>query len=440
MPPLESVSRDSLTVIDNRTGERYEIAIENGAIRARDLIAPFAAVNGRRLAIYDPGFANTATCVSAITSIEPDRGVLLHRGYGIEELCEHSTYLELAYLLIEGELPSAAQFERWRHEIAVRTFVHENVKSFLEGFRYDAHPMAILAASVGALSSFYADAGDVEDEAARELQVLRLLAKLPTLVAYSFRHGTGRPYVLPSGELTTGELSYAGNLLSMMFRMSEMRYAPDPRHERALDVLLMAHADHEQSAAATAVRAVGSTHVDPYSAVSAGIQALSGPMRGAADEAVLRMLRRIGSVENVGAFLEHVKHSSERVQGFGHAVYNTTDPRAAILRRQLDVLYADRPPDPMIAIADELTRQMAQDEYFTSRNISPNVDLYSGLIYQGIGIHPQMFGVMFALARSAGWIAQWREMVQDPEQKAVRPRQIYVGAPARPYVRLPERA
>ncbi len=431
--------RDTLTVTDNRTGQSFEVAIENGAIRAKDLTAPVAGTNGRDLMIYDPGFTHTATCVSAITSIDADAGLLLHRGYRIEALCEHSTFLELAYLLIEGELPSAAQFERWRHEIAVRTFVHENLKSFLEGFRYDAHPMAMLAASVGALSSFYADAGDVEDEAARQLQVLRLLAKLPTLAAYSFRHGTGRPYVLPSDELTSGELSYAGNLLSMMFRMSELHYAPDPHQERALDVLLMAHADHEQSAAATAVRAVGSTHVDPYSAVAAGIHALSGPMRGAADEAVLKMLRRIGTVENVSAFLESIKQSSERVMGFGHAVYNTTDPRATILRAQLDVLYARRPPSPLIAIADELARQATQDEYFTSRRLYPNVDLYSGLTYEAIGIPAQMFGVMFALARSAGWIAQWREMVQDVEQKAVRPRQIYVGAGAREYVPLAQR-
>ncbi len=426
-------------MIDNRSGQSFEVAIENGAIRARDLTAPFAGKNGRGLMIYDPGFTNTATCLSAITSIDAEAGVLLHRGYQLEALCEQSTFLELAYLLIEGDLPTTAQFERWRHEIAVRTFVHENVKSFLEGFRYDAHPMAIIAASVGALASFYADAGDVEDEAARELQVLRLLAKLPTLAAYSFRHGTGRPYVLPSGELTSGELSYAGNLLSMMFRMSELRYAPDPRKERALDVLLMAHADHEQSAAATAVRAVGSTHVDPYSAVAAGIHALSGPMRGAADEAVLIMLRRIGTVHNVSSFLERIKQSSERVMGFGHAVYNTTDPRATILRRQLDVLYEDRPPSPLIAIADELARQAAHDEYFTSRRLYPNVDLYSGLTYEAIGIPDQMFGVMFALARSAGWIAQWREMVQDAEQKAVRPRQIYIGSDAREYVPLPQR-
>ncbi len=433
------MSRDTLTVIDNRTGQSFEVAIENGAVRAGELLAPFARANGRGLMIYDPGFTNTANCQSAITSIDGDRGVLLHRGYSLEALCERSTFLELAYLLIEGELPTAAQFEHWRHEIAVRTFVHENLKSFLEGFQYDAHPMAMLAASVGALASFYTDAGDVEDEAARELQVLRLLAKLPTLAAYSFRHGTGRPYVLPSGELTSGELSYAGNLLAMMFRMCELRYTPEPRKERALDIMLMAHADHEQSAAAAAVRAVGSTHVDPYSAVAAGIHALSGPMRGAADEAVLKMLRRIDSVKNVTGFLGYIKQSSERVQGFGHAVYNTTDPRAKILRAQLDVLYEDREPSPLLAIADELARQAAQDEYFVSRRLYPNVDLYSGLTYAAIGIPEQMFGVMFALARSAGWIAQWREMVQDAEQKAVRPRQVYVGAGPRPYVPLTER-
>jgi citrate synthase len=431
---MNVVSTDTLTVTDNRTGRTFEIPIENGAIRTAELTA---ALNGGAqwgIVLYDPGFPHTASCKSAITSIDVERGVLEHRGYRIEELCERSTYLELAYLLIEGELPTAAQYEHWMHELSVRKFVDENVKSFIEGFRYDAHPMAVLAASVGALSSFYADAGNVHDEEARELQVLRLVAKLPTLCAYALRHGEGRPYVLPSDEL-----SYTANLLSMMFRMSELRYMSDPRRERALDVLLMVHADHEQSAATTAVRAVGSTSADPYAAVAAGVAALSSPMRGWADRDVLRMLRRIERPENVATFLERVRSGEERLSGFGHGVYRSRDPRAEILRRQLDTFYEDRPRDPLLAVADELALQVGQDEEFRSRRLFPNVDLFTGLTYQAIGIPEAMFGVMFALARTAGWIAQWREMVLDPEQGAVRPRQVYVGPNSRTYLPLAQR-
>jgi citrate synthase len=428
------MSRNTLTVTDNRTGQSFEVAIEHGAIRAADLTRPLSNANGHGMVIYDPGFANTAACVSAITNIDVDQGVLEHRGYRIEALCEHSTYIEVAYLLIHGELPTASQLERWRHEISLRKFVHESVKSFLSGFHYDAHPMAMLAASVGALASFYPDAGNVHDEAAREFQILRLLAKMPTLAAYAFRHGTGRPYVPPSDEL-----SYPGNLLSMLFRMSELSYEPDPVIERALEVLLILHADHEQSAATTAVRAVGSTHVDPYSAVAAGVAALSGPMRGSADREVLAMLRRIGSVEGVRAYLERVKDGSERLMGFGHWVYKAHDPRARILRAQLDALAETRSTSPLLAIADELAAATLEDDYFSSRRIYPNVDLYSGLTYEAIGIPEAMFGVMFALARSAGWIAQWLEMVLDPEQSTVRPRQLYVGVGEREYVPLAQR-
>jgi citrate synthase len=430
----DSMSRETLTVTDNRSGRSFEVSIEGGAVRSAELTASLSGVDGRPLALYDPGFPHTASCRSAITNIDVDLGVLEHRGYRIEALCEHSTYLELAYLLINGELPGAAEYERWRAEISTRKFVHENVKGFIQGFRYDAHPMAMLAASVGALSSFYADAGDVHDEAARDLQVLRLLAKMPTLVAYAYRHGEGRPFVLPSDEL-----GYAANLLSMMFRMSELRYAPDPRRERALDVLLMVHADHEQSAATTAVRAVGSTSADPYAAVAAGVAALSSPMRGSADRDVLRMLARIGSPENVAPFLERVRGGEERLSGFGHQVYRTHDPRAAILRHQLDALYEDQRDDPLVAVADELAAEIAADEELRSRRLFPNVDLYTGLTYRAIGIPESMFGVMFALARSAGWIAQWREMVLDPEQGAVRPRQVYVGPGGRDYVPLAKR-
>ena len=432
---IMAAMRDTLTVTDNRTGRTFELEIENGAVRAADLVAPFVSEGDGALAVYDPGFTHTAACRSAITHIDGEGGVLQHRGYRIEDLCEHSTFLEVAYLLIYGELPSAEQGDRWLHEVGTRNFVHENVKSFLEGFRYDANPMAMLGASVGALSSFYEDAGEVYDEEARELQILRLLAKMPTLAAFSHRHAMGQPYVYPEDDL-----SYAGNLLSMMFRMSELKYQPDPRTERLLDVILMLHADHEQNASTTAVRAVGSTHVNPYAAVAAGVAALSGPMRGAADEAVLKMLRQIGRPENVPEFLAGVKAGRELLMGFGHWVYKTYDPRARILRSQLKTLYEARGKSPLLAIADELADRASDDEFFVSRRLYPNVDLYSGLAYQAIGVPPPMFPVMFALARSAGWVAQWLEMVKDPEQTTVRPRQLYAGQFDREYVPVDRRA
>ena len=431
------MSRHTLTVTDNRTGRSFEVPIERGSIRAADLTDPFDTQRGPGVVIYDPGFTHTASCVSSITNIDLEAGTLEHRGYLIEDLVRDSTYVEVAYLLIYGELPTAAQLEHWLAELATRKFVHENVKRFIQGFRYDAHPMAMVGAAVGALGSFYPDGDDVRDEAARDLQILRLVAKMPTLVAYAYRHGSGRPFVYPSDEL-----SYTGNLLSMLFRMSELEYVPSPRTERALDVLLMVHADHEQNASTTAVRAVGSTHVNPYAAIAAGVAALSGPGRGSADLAVLRMLRQIGSVENVPAYLEQVKAGNHVLMGFGHWVYKSLDPRARILREQLDQLYADRPPNPLLAVADALHARSREDEYFVSRRIFPNVDLYSGMLYEAIGIPPAMFGVMFALARSAGWIAQWREMVEDPEQGSVRPRQVWVGwaeAGPREFVPLAQR-
>jgi citrate synthase len=424
-----SAIRSTVTVIDNRTGQSFELPIEDGAVRSADLGRPPGG-----LAVYDPGLSGTAVCRSAITYIDGEAGILQHRGYRIEVLCEHSTFIELAYLLIKGDLPTVAQLDQWAHEIATRKFVHENVKGFLEGFRYDAHPIAMLAASVGALSSFYPDAGEVHDEQARERQVVRLLAKMPTLAAFSYRHLQGQPYVYPEDRL-----SYAGNLLSMMFRMSELCYVPDPLIERTLDALLMLHADHEQNASTTAVRAVGSTHVNPYAAVAAGVAALSGPMRGAADEAVLRMLRRIATTDAVPEFLASVKSDDERLMGFGHWVYKTYDPRARVLRERLEELYQARGRSPLVAIADELARRVLDDEYFTSRGLYPNLDLYSGLTYEAIGVPPPMFPVMFALARSAGWIAQWLEMVTDPEQRTVRPRQLYTGALDRDYVPVAHR-
>ena len=424
-----SASRSTLTVEDNRTGERFELPIENDAIRSSQLRHETGG-----LAFYDPGLSSTAVCRSAITYIDGEAGILQHRGYRIEALCEHSTFLELAYLLIKGELPTVAQYASWLHEIGTRNFVHENVKGFIAGFRYDARPIAMVAASVGALSSFYTDADQVYDEDARERQVVRLLAKMPTLAAFSYRHLLGQPYVHPEDHL-----SYTGNLLSMMFRMSELRYIPDPVVERALDVLLMLHADHEQNASTTAVRAVGSTHVNPYAAVAAGVAALSGPMRGGAAQDVLSMLRGIGSPSQVPEFLARVKSEHERLLGFGHWVYKTYDPRARVLRRQLEQLYEDRRPNPLFGIADALEQRVLEDEYFTSRRLYPNLDLYSGLTYEALGIGPPMFPVMFALARSAGWIAQWVEMVTDPEQTTFRPRQLYTGTPSREYVAADER-
>jgi citrate synthase len=428
------MGRDTLTVTDNRTGQKFEVAIENGAVRATDLTEPSLTSAGPGLVIYDPGLAHTAICSSSITNIELEPGLLEHRGFRIEDLVEKSTYLEVTYLLLNGELPTADQFSHFQGALSRRKFVHENVKSFIQGFRYDAQPMAMLAAAVGALGSFYPDAGEIDDVDARTSQIMRLVAKMPTLGAYAFRHGNGQPFVHPSDDL-----SHTGNLLSMMFRMSELQYLPSPKLERALDVLLMVHADHEQSAATTAVRAVGSAHVDPYAAVAAGVYALSGPMRGNADRDTLRMLHELGTVEAIPAFLQRVKAGEERLFGFGHWVYRAVDPRAKILRGQLDTLYEDRSVSPLLAVADELARQAGDDEYFVSRGIHPNVDLYSGLTYQAIGISEPMFGVMFAIARSAGWIAQWLEMLTDAEQTTVRPRQLYVGPSRRAYVPAAER-
>ncbi|MGH2843652.1 MAG: citrate/2-methylcitrate synthase, partial [Solirubrobacteraceae bacterium] len=357
-------SRATLTVRDNRDGREFEVPIEHGAVRAADLTAPFATDAGPGLVIYDPGLSHTALCASAITNIGLRSGLLEHRGYRIQDLVEHSTYQEVAYLLLYGELPTEEQFAWFRGALATRKLVHENVKRFIAGFRYDAQPMAILAASVGALGSFYPDAGEITDIDARTAQILRLLAKMPTLAAHAFRYGNGQPYVPPSDAL-----SHAGNLLSMMFRMSELEYVPDPTLERALDVLLMVHADHEQSAATTAVRAVGSAHVDPYAAVAAGVYALSGPMRGNADRDTLRMLAQIGEVTAVAGYLERVRAGEVRLMGFGHWVYQCPDPRAVILRAQLDLLEERMPASPLLAVADELARQAGQHEYFVSRGI-----------------------------------------------------------------------
>ncbi len=419
---------DSLTVTDNRTGRSYEIPIEDGAIRATAFAQMKASDDDTGLLTYDPAYLNTASCRSEITYIDGDRGVLEYRGYPIEELAAHSTYLEVAYLLIHGELPTAGELERWTHEVTTHTFVHENVKKFVEGFRYDAHPMGMLLASVGALSTFYPDAAQIDDPEIRCSHVVRLIAKMPTLAAFAYRHAMGMPYVYPDNNLR-----YPGNFLGMLYKMSERKYEPDPRLERALDILFILHADHEQNCSTSAVRGVGSSQVDPYSAVAAGVAALYGPLHGGANEAVLRMLRRVGSRARIPEFIEGVKAGNERLMGFGHRVYKSYDPRATIIKRACEDVFEVTGTNPLLDIAVELERIALEDEYFVSRRLYPNVDFYSGLIYEALGLPVAMFPVMFAIPRTSGWIAQWLELVQDPEQKISRPRQIYTGARGRSY-------
>jgi citrate synthase len=425
---------DTLTVTDNRTGKTFEVPITDGTVRAMDFRQMKVSDDDFGLMTYDPAFTNTASCRSAITYIDGEAGILEHRGYSIEQLCEHSSYLEVAYLLINGALPTQQQLGQWIDEITIHTFVHENIKSFMQGFRYDAHPMVMLLAATGALSTFYPDAVQVKDPELRHIQIIRMLAKMPTLAAFCYRHNMGQPYVYPDNEL-----SYPGNFLSMMYKMTELKYEPDPRLERALDVLFILHADHEQNASTSSVRAVGSTQVDPYSAVAAGVAALYGPLHGGANEQALRMLNRIGSVENIPAFLEGVKKGDERLMGFGHRVYKNYDPRARVIKKHLDEVFEVMGKSPLLDIAVELEKRALDDEYFTSRKLYPNVDFYSGLLYEALHLPTQMFPVMFAIGRTSGWIAQWLEMIQDSEQKIARPRQIYTGERERTYVPVGQR-
>jgi citrate synthase len=425
---------DTLSITDNRTGRTYEVAVTDGTIRAIDLREIKVDEDDFGLMTYDPAYMNTASCRSAITYIDGDRGILEYRGYPIEQLAEHSTYLEVAYLLIYGELPTREQLDAWVHEITVHTFVHENVKGFMQGFRHDAHPMGMLLGSVGALSTFYPDANDISDPDNRMMQTIRLIAKMPTLAAFAYRHSNGQPYVYPDNDL-----KYSGNFLGMMYKMTELKYQPDPRLERALDILFILHADHEQNCSTSAVRSVGSSQVDPYSAIAAGIAALYGPLHGGANEAVLRMLKRIGSTENIPGFIEGVKNGNERLMGFGHRVYKNYDPRAKIIKQATEDVFAVRGKNPLLQIAVELEKIALEDEYFVSRKLYPNVDFYSGLIYEALGLPVAMFPVMFAIGRTSGWIAQWLEMVQDKEQKIARPRQIYTGERTRDYVPLDRR-
>src|SRR5215207_6828394 len=417
-----ATASETLSVTDNRTGKTYEIPIEDGTIRAPALREIRVDDEDFGLMTYDPAFMNTASCRSAITFLDGDKGVLEYRGYPIEQLAEQSTYLEVAYLLIHGELPTQAQLDEWTHEVTIHTFVHENVKAFMQGFRYDAHPMGMLVASVGALSTFYPDASKIKDEDVRYEQIVRLVAKMPTLAAFSFRHNMGQPYVYPDNDLR-----YPGNFLSMMYKMTELKYEPDPRLERALDILFILHADHEQNCSTSAVRSVGSSGVDPYSAVAAGVAALYGPLHGGANEAVLRMLRRIETTDNIPDFLEGVKNREEKLMGFGHRVYKNYDPRARIIKKNVDEVLEATGDNPLIEIAVELEKRALDDDYFTSRKLYPNVDFYSGLIYEALQIPTNMFTVIFAIPRTSGWVSQWMEQNEDPELKIARPRQIYTG-------------
>jgi citrate synthase len=429
-----ATAKDSLTVTDNRTGETYEMEISDGTVKAMDFRSIKVSEDDFGLMTYDPAFTNTASCRSDITYIDGEAGILEHRGYPIEQLCEDSNFLEVAYLLVHGNLPTQDEYDFWEYSITHHTYVHENLKTMMEGFRYDAHPMSMLLSTVGALSSFYPGAKEIDDATERYMAVVRLIAKMPTLAAFAYRHNLGLPYVYPDNDL-----SYAGNFLSMLYKMTEVKYEPDPRLERALDVLWILHADHEQNCSTAAVRAVGSSQVDPYSALAAGVAALYGPLHGGANEAVLRMLDRIGTEDNIPDFLEGVKNGDEKLMGFGHRVYKNYDPRARIIKKHVEEVFEVTGKNPKLQLATELEKRALDDDYFTDRKLYPNVDFYSGLIYEALNLPTEMFTVMFAIPRTSGWASQWLEMVNDKEQKIARPRQVYVGEREREYVPIDKR-
>jgi citrate synthase len=420
---------DTLTITDNRTGKQYEVPIQDGTIKATDLRPIKVTADEFGMMTYDPAFMNTAACKSRITFIDGDKGVLLYRGYPIEQLAENSDFLETAYLILFGELPTAKAAEDWTRQVTLHTMLHTNIAKLMEGFRHDAHPMGMFISTVGALSTFYPDAKDIFSPESRRLQTVRLIAKVPSIAAYAFRHSIGRPFNQPDNDLT-----YAGNFLSMLFRMTELKYKPNPVLERALEVLFILHADHEQNCSTSVMRAIGSSHADPYSALAGAAAALYGPLHGGANEAVLRMLHEIGSINNVPAFIKRVKAGEGRLMGFGHRVYKSYDPRAKIIKRMADLVFDVTGKNPLLEMALELERIALEDEYFVSRKLYPNVDFYSGLIYQAMGFPVDMFPVLFAIPRTAGWIAQWEEMLNDPDQKIARPRQIYLGHGPRDYV------
>ncbi len=428
------MNNDTLTVTDNRTGKQYELPIRHDTIRAMDLRQIKVNEDDFGMMSYDPAFKNTASTKSKITFIDGEKGILRYCGYPIEQLAEQSSFLEVAYLILFGELPTSDQMTAWTHEITHHTLIHENMKEIIDGFRYDAHPMSMLISAVSALGTFYPEAKHVQDADNRALQITRLIAKMPTLAAFSYRHLIGRPYAYPDNDL-----SYAGNFLNMMFKMVEPRYAPTSELERALDVLFILHADHEQNCGTNAMRSVGSSLVDPYSAIAAATAALFGPRHGGANEAVLRMLSEIESVKNVPMYVERVKNKEFRLMGFGHRVYKNFDPRARLIKSVADDVFRVTGDNPLLDVALELERIALEDDFFIERKLYPNVDYYSGIIYQAMGLPVDMFPVLFAIPRTAGWLAQWQELLNDNEQAIARPRQIYLGYDHRDYVPAAQR-
>ncbi len=426
--------KDTLTITDNRTGKTYEIPILHDTIRAMDLRQVKVKDDDFGMMTYDPAFTNTAASISRITYIDGDKGILEYRGYPIEQLAEKSTYLEVAYLLIHGELPTRSQLDEWSYHITHHTIVHENIKKFMEGYRYDAHPMGMLLGTVGALSTFYPDAKHIFDARNRRIQTHRLIAKMITIAAFTYRQNRGLPYAYPDNDL-----SYTGNFLNMLFKMTEVKYRPHPVLERALDVLFILHADHEQNCSTHAMRSVGSSHTDPYSAIAAAVAALYGPLHGGANEEVLKMLREIGTKDRVPEFVKRVKAGEGKIMGFGHRVYKNYDPRARIIKRVADEVFEITGKNPLLELAVELERIALQDDYFIKRKLYPNVDFYSGLIYEAMGFSPEFFTVLFAIPRTSGWIAQWEEMLLDKEQKIARPRQIFLGPERRDLVPIEKR-
>jgi len=428
------MSEETLTVVDNRTGRTYELPIQEGTIRAMDLRQIKVEEDDFGLMSYDPAFKNTASTKSAITYIDGEKGILRYRGYPIQELAENCSYLEVAYLILYGELPTKEQLVEWQTEITHHTLVHENIKQLIDSFRYNAHPMGMVISILAGLSTFYPEAKQVDDPVVRELQIRRLIAKMPTIAAFTYRFSMGLPYSYPDNDL-----SYTGNFLNMMFKMVEPKYEPHPMLQRALDVLFILHADHEQNCGTNAMRSVGSSRVDPYSAAAAAAAALYGPLHGGANEQVLRMLSAIGDVDNVPAYVERVKNGEFRLMGFGHRVYKNYDPRAKIIKQIADEVFKITGRNPLLDVALELEKVALEDEYFVSRKLYPNVDFYSGIIYQAMSLPVSMFPVMFAIPRMSGWLAQWVEMLTDKEQAIARPRQIYTGYDERQFVPLAER-
>jgi citrate synthase len=416
------MSEQTLTVTDDRTGKSYMLPIANGTVRAMDLRQIKTDADDFGLMTYDPALMNTASTKSAITFIDGNKGILEYRGYPVQQLAERCNFLEVAYLILFDELPGAEQLAAWTYDITHHTFVHENIKTLMQAFRYDAHPMGMFISTVAALSTFYPEANNVNDNANRLMQIKRLIAKVPSIAAYTFRHNRGLRYVYPDNDL-----SYTGNFLNMMFKMTETKYTPNPALERALDVLFILHADHEQNCSTNAMRAIGSSRVDPYSAMAGAAAALYGPLHGGANEQVLKMLSGIGDARNIPGFIQGVKNGEGRLMGFGHRVYKNYDPRARIIKRVADDVFQVTGRNRLLDIALELERIALEDEYFISRKLYPNVDFYSGIIYQAMGLPVAMFPVMFAIPRTVGWLAQWQEMISDPEQKITRPRQIFVG-------------